>query len=428
MLTRLIILLLLMVVAGFLASFVTTLEGEAIIEMLGYRIEIKTSLLTAILVVLVVLIVAMDRILTFIVTAPMRLRQSLSSKRTEEGIGAVSLGLIATAVGDGVIANKHAKRARRLMGDTTLTKLLDAQIATIKGDTLAASRFFENLSQERATAYLGHAGAMRLKAEAGDDEAALKAGRAAFAINKREANLARALFVLEAKRENWQEAIKALNVVRKLNKDEVSDRVMAVLHLELAHEQKRSMQDGAALRSLEAGLGYSSGLLPAVLSATEIYEAKDKLRKAAPMLEKAFLTEPHPALAEALMRAWSGTDTSNFARLMRLADKGGNMSVALTSAASVGLRLGLWGESRRLLEMIPHSERNANAWFLLAEVARHPPSGESTKDWPERENCLNAAALAPRPPAWSCQECGTTQSEWHSTCPQCESFASLIWR
>ena len=447
MLKRLITVSVLIMLAGLFASFLATQAGNSVIEWLGYKIEIRTSLLITGLACLVLLVLLLDRVLSYFVMLPSRLIGGVRRRRHKEGEHAVALGLVAAAVGDSSEAAKQARRARKLTGPSTLTGLLDAQVATLKGNTEAASRFFESLTDNRATAWLGHAGEMRLKAEAGESVAALEAGRAAFARRRNEPGLARALFVLEAQEGNWQGAIDALEVAMRHAKAGTERReaetAMAVLYHQLAQERYRTAGDGdggdeagngddraLALKDLQKALQHDPGLVPAALRAAELLKEDGKGRKATTLLEKAFLACPHPDLAALLIELWPGNETANLAKLMRLADRGGNSREAIGACADIAARLRLWGEARRLAERIPETERDAGVWSVLAEIGRNSPKGPSreTRDWPVTEDCLNRAAAAPRPAGWACGKCGHLADRWHPHCPDCEGFAALEWQ
>ena len=443
MLKRLILLSALLLAFGYGASFLAGQGGDSTIEWLGFKVEVRTSLLVTSMLCLLFLLMMLDRLLSYLVMLPGRLSQRIRLRRQKEGERAVALGLVAAAIGDGGEAAKQARRAHRLTGASTLTGLLDAQIATLKGDTDAARSFFDSLTDNRATAWLGHAGVMRLKAEAGDDGAALEAGRAAFANRRSEPGLARALFALEVREGNWGKAIDALQVALRHSKSAAERKkaktAMAVLYYQLAQQRlpDGKFEDGMgdladidsteALKNLEKSLKHDPGLVPAALQAGLMLLEGGKKRKATTLLEKAFLESPHPDLAACLIESWPNNETANLARLMRLADKGGNRPEAVSACASIALQLQLWGEAKRLAERVPEGKRDALIWATLAEVGRNPPEGAHS-DWPVVEDCLGRAAAAPRSAGWTCGQCGSLTDLWQPHCPQCEGFATLEWR
>lgn len=435
MLRRLVMLAVLIILAGFLTSFLMRQQGFATMEWLGYRIEIRTSLLVMMGLGLVIAVVMMDRLISFLAGLPFRFSQGLRKRRLDAGQDALALGLVAASVGDRREAARQEKKARKLIGDSTLTNLLTAQVASLDGKTDVASRYFTQLANNRETAYFGQAGLMRLGLESGDDDAALAAGREAFARKKDEPALARALFTLEARRRNWPEAITALAVARKSEHDDIerrhADMAMAVLHYQYAQSQADKGDKSTAIKTMEKGLGFCPGLVPAALSAAALYQQQNSNRKAIPILEKAFLETPHPELASQLMAHGNGDESQRLVRLMQLADKGGNHPDALMITATWAIRLELWGEALRLIRMIDDADRDAGAWSCLAEIARHAPAEKAEgdqADWPDAEECLTRAAAAPRGASWQCRSCGMTAPDWDSECSGCGSFASMVWR
>jgi HemY protein len=433
MLRRLITLALLVIIAGFITSFLVQQKGLAVLEWLGYRVEIRTSLLAAIALALIIAVVMVDRLVGFLAGLPLRLSRGMKKRRSDAGQDALALGLVAASVGDQRAAARQEKKVRKLIGDSTLTNLLAAQVATLDGKTDVAIRYFSQLAKNRETAYFGQAGLMRLGLEIGDDEAALAAGREAFSRKKDAPALARALFTLEVRRQNWPEAIAALTVARKRHHDEVeshhADMAMAVLHLKYAEKQLAEGQKSAALKNLMKGLQFQPGLVPAALLAAQLQREQNSNRKTISTLEKAFLDCPHPDLAAMLMVELGGDEPKRLTRLMQLTDKGGNRPEALVITATWAMRLKLWGEALRLIRMISEEDHDAETWFCLAEIARHAPSEETyTGEWPDAETCLTHAATSPRGPAWHCRSCGMVAPEWEAECPSCKGFAGMIWR
>ncbi len=434
MLRRLVILAILILIAGFLTDFLAQQQGRTVLEWFGWRIEIHTSLLVGATVTVIGVVVMLDRLVGLLAGLPMRVSQRMRKRRNDAGQDALAMGLVAASMGDRRAAARQEKKARKLIGDGTLTNLLAAQVAILDGKTNVASRYFNELADNRETAYFGQAGLMRLGIESGDNDAALIAGRKAFARKRDEPALARALFTLEARRQNWPEAIAALTVARKQRHDKIekrhADMAMAVLHLKYAETQLAEGQKRDALKNLLKGLRFQPGLEPAAVLAAEIYQDQDRNRKAILILEKAFIDYPHPDLAMKLMADLDGDGPDRLSRLMQLAEKGGNTPEALVIAATWAMRLELWGEALRLIKMIDEEDRDAEAWSCLADIARHAPSEkrDAAEEWPDAETCLTHAAGAPRGPAWHCRSCGMPSSLWEVECSSCSSFASMVWR
>ena len=439
MVRRILSLILLVAVVGTVTTFLVRQEGVTAIEWLGWRIEIRTSLVIAAVLGLIWIVVATDRLFGFIVHLPERLTGGIRERRRKQGHQALALGLVAASVGDRKEAQRQSKRASHLVGKDMLTDLLSAQVATLEGDNSAAARYFQQLATTRESAFFGHAGLMRLNAETGDDEKALAAGREAFALNPKAPALAKALFVLEAKHGNWKKAIDALLAARRHGTASSAehdigafnmDHALAALYLEHGREEARHGSVKPALKSLDEALRYQQGLVPAALLKAELLQQQNRGRKAQAALEGAFLASPHPMLARAIMSLQPDNKPKVLARLTSLSGKAGNPPEAVLAAASVALDIELWGEARRLVETIPIDKRDSRAWQILADVASHAPGDLKHDDdpWPERDTCLIQAATAPRPASWTCDGCGGITEDWHSTCPSCSRFASIHWK
>ena len=438
MLKRLITIAFLITIAGFAASFLNKQPGMTTLEWLGWRVEARTSLLVVIAVGIIWLAIMLDRIIGVITGLPGRISGSLNSRRQEQGHQALAIGLVAASAGDGREAMRQSKKAKRLMGEAPLTDLLSAQAASLTGDPDAASRYFETLAEHRETAFFGKAGLMRLEAERGDDNAALAIGREAFALNQKAPGLAKALYALEAQHGHWEKAIDALHAAaRDPDMDSKAvNRGFATLYYKLAEDdQHHDRGDGAVLAHLNKALKYDAGLPPAVLAAATLHHAMGKPRKARNVLQAGFHHTPHPDVAMALFDDLGG-DEAALSKLIKITDQGGNHPDALVDVARLAMGQKLWGEAKRLLDMVPEESRDLKTWQVYADLAEHAPK-KSNKDkdgdaasaeWPQQHYALTMAAKAKRPAAWQCSSCHGVAEDWHAHCPDCGHFATVGWR
>jgi HemY protein len=439
MIRRLITIVLLLVIAGFITSFLQGLVGDTRIEWLGWRVQAPTSLMVVIAVVAVALMVFLAYLISCLVAVPIWISTRFSRRRLQHGNHALALGLVAASTGDGREALRQSKRAQRLLGDDTLTNLLSAQAASLTGDRSAARRFFEALAEDPATAFLGKAGVMRLEAESGNDDAALAAGREAFMLNKKAPSLAKGLFTLEARHGHWQEAIAALKVASQdpeMNKDD-SRAAFATLYYHLAEARFAQDNDAAAaLKELNRALKHDSGFIPAVLAASRHYLALNKLRKNLSVLESGFASNPHPTLAQGLIDGWSATNWGNgvkaLGKLIATTEKHGNHPESLLCTARLAMNMSLWGEALRLINLIPEEKRNTAAWQILADLAEHEhdsgASNTAEKNRYDRMEALTRAATAPRELGWRCSACTAEAAAWQAQCDSCGGFAQINYR
>ena len=433
MLRRLFGLVLVIVITGGIASFLNSQGGNTVIEWIDWRIEARTSLLIAIAGGLMLIVIGFDRLVGMIIGLPDRISGRLAIRRQEQGHHALALGLVAASAGDAREAKRQAKKATRLMGNSTLTDLLAAQAAGLNGDHAAAMAFFEKLSDQRETAFFGKAGLMRLHAEEGRTEEALATGREALYLNQNTPELAKALLALEARNQHWDESLAALKVASRDEKMTTRDvkKLEAVLYLKKAEAQQSGGASNAeVLKTLETGLKADAGFSPAVLAARTLYEDEGKVRKIGPMLERAFAARPHPDLVNALFEKWSDSNSKNIdalAKLIRLIDKHGNDHACLLATSRLAMQTALWGEALRLINLIPSDDRDIMAWQMLADLAEHAPETPHD-DWPDRALSLIKASKAKRPNGWICEACNTAHKDWADTCTSCEGFATIEWQ
>ena len=447
MFKRLVTIAFLLTIAGFAASFLSQQPGMTQLEWLGWRIEARTSLLVVITVGVVWLAIMLDRVIGVITGLPSRISGSIQNRRQRQGHQALAIGLVAASAGDGREALRQSKKAKRLMGAQPLTNLLSAQAASLTGDAEAASQYFESLADQRETAFFGKAGLMRLETERGNNTNALTIGRQAFALNDKAPGLAKALFALEAQHGHWAKAIDALTVAeRDPDMDQAQLKsAFATLYYALAQEeQQKDNGDKAILAQLNKALKYDAGLPPVVLAAAACHDAMGKTRKARTVLQSGFAKTPHPDVATALFQNLGGDETA-LSHLIRVTDQNGNHPDALTEVARLAMALKLWGEAKRLLDMVAEEDRNLKTWQAYADLAEHAPKtknkkGDASSDggsgdgvsktasWPDQNHALTMAAKANRPTAWQCSSCHGVTNEWQTHCPHCGHFASINWR
>ena len=410
-----------MIVAA-VAHFLAIQQGSTQIDWLGWRITAPTSLLVAAMLVVIWAVLILDRLLSFVANIPRRISGGFSSRRGRLGQRALALGMAAAAAGEGREAIKHARKSVHYLGHNVMTDLLMAQASSLSGNSKSAQRYFDALKANTDTAYFGHIGQMRLALEAGDEALALAAGREALKLKPRSASIANAIFVMEAKQGHWAEAEAALRIASKGSMP-VSHQAEAAILLERARSAETPSEKAKILsRALKADAEF----LPAVLAQADLYLEENKTRKATALLERAFLATPHPMLAEKLMLYWSGPPGKKLARLITLTEKGGEQKEALFAAASIAFEQQLWGEAERLAKAISPHDRDARMWQLLADIADHQPAPVD-EDGETSASILRQAALAPRPPGWTCQACHSRLEDYHAICPNCSAFGQMRW-
>ena len=470
MFIRLVWLILLVLVAGALASWLASQPGMLQLEWLGYQLEMRTSLAVALVVVLGLIVIFADRLLRGLLDLPGLLGRNLARRRAAQGHRALALGMIAVSAGEPAEARRQASRAQRLLSAPQLTDLLSAQAANLSGDHRAAGRYFTSLTGNADTAFLGHIGLARLALEDDRSDDALAEAQKALSLRPKSALAARQVMVLQAERGNWDAALPALNVMAlnvptpqmkapntkapntKAGADDEDAQVIArhraALNFLLAREGVPEfmgaestgggfMETGSSgpvhsstvhsstVNQLQTALAAWPAFWPAAILLADIHLAAAAPRKAVKSLEAAFRVMPHAAIATRLQTAWNSNEGNTVARLLKLvAASGDTAHEARSVVAAVALAHGLTGEAGRLIGEIPDAERDAATWRLAAQLAE---SGDNP-DPAAANKALRMAGEAPRPRRWQCTSCQQLHDRWQAHCAGCAGFATLDWR
>ena len=434
MFVRLVGLVILVLLAALLASWLGAQPGMLAFEWLGWQVEMRTSLAVALLVVLALLLLLVDRLFRGLLGLPAWFGRNLTRRRTESGHRALALGLMAVSAGEPDEARRQASRAQRLLAAPQLTDLLSAQAAHLSGDHQAADRYFTSLTRDKDTAFLGHVGLARLALEKDDPDAALAAARTALDIRPKSALAARQVMILEAERGNWAAALPALSVVMAAGDadDEtgmlLSRQKAALSYLEALDDSAgsdTSLRRRARIGKAQDALAVMPGFWPAALLLADLHEQAGSPKKAVKPLETAFRNMPHESLAMRLRTLWGVNEGTAAGRLMRLIpDDGALAAEGRRVVAAVALENGLVGEARRLIDEIDPAMRDAAAWRLVARLAAEGEAPDSAAE----NDALREAGEAPRPRRWQCTSCQLVHEAWQPHCGGCAGFVTLEWR
>ena len=434
MFARLVGLVILVLLAALLASWLGAQPGMLAFEWLGWQVEMRTSLAVALLVVLALLLLFVDRLFRGLLGLPAWFGRNLARRRTESGHRALALGLMAVSAGEPDEARRQASRAQRLLAAPQLTDLLSAQAAHLSGDHQAADRYFTSLTRDKDTAFLGHVGLARLALEKDDPDAALAAARTALDIRPKSALAARQVMILEAERGNWAAALPALSVVMAAG-DADDETGMLLSRQKAALSYLEALDDGAGsdtslrrrarIGKAQDALAVMPGFWPAALLLADLHEQAGSPKKAVKPLETAFRNMPHESLAMRLRILWRVNEGTAAGRLMRLIpDDGALAAEGRRVVAAVALENGFFGEARRLIDEIDPAMRDAAVWRLVARLAAEGEAPDSAAE----NDALREAGEAPRPRRWQCTSCQLVHEAWQPHCGGCAGFVTLEWR
>ncbi|WP_323798290.1 heme biosynthesis protein HemY [Nisaea sp.] len=400
--------------------------GQISIDWLGYHIDTYFGVALLALLACLWLLLVVYRLFRGIVGLPGGFFDRRAERRRDEGVNALSLGMAAIAAGDAEEARKQAKRAEKLLNDPSKTRLLSAQAAALGGDSEAAGRYFDALTESPETRFVGLVGKLRQALDAGDRDEALTLALRARDLRPDSGFVARTLFTLETGAEDWDGAQKTLfdAVRRDLIPEGEAKRYRMAIDMERARLKQEAGDLGGAADFALRALAVEPAFPPAVQVAVEAEQVKGRDKKAQRLLEDAWSAAPHPTFAKLYAGLWPDDDPAQrLKRIQKLTDRLADGLAGRLAVAEAAIAAELWGVARAALEAIPDAERSASVFRLLAYMAQ-----AERGDAAQARGFLERASNAPADPAWTCSDCGATSGSWTVSCGNCGHFATLTWK
>src|SRR3954471_13050992 len=230
-------------VAMLAAVWLAERPGTVTVEWRGWRLDTSAGVLLLGIVVLILLGVALWLIYRWIMGAPGALLEGWGESRRRRGYRELTQGLAAVAAGDGVEAQRHARKAEQLLAEPPLTLLLSAQAAQLNGDRDGANRAFKAMLDDEEMAFVGLRGLIAQSLRDGNQQQALDYARRAFALRPQTPWVVHSLFDMEAQTGEWKAAQETLEsgVRRKVVS---SDRARVLRALLLIERSSACENDG----------------------------------------------------------------------------------------------------------------------------------------------------------------------------------------
>jgi HemY protein len=413
------------VLAGLLVAATVWLAdrpGSVTLRWEGWRVDTTVPVLVLAVLALIAVVNTLFRLAGAVVAGPGRFLAGRRVRRTEAGFRALSDGMAALAAGNSREARKLAKRADRLLADSSLTALLSAQVA----GGPEAERHYQRLAERPETAVLGLKGLTDIAMKQGERAKALEFAARAWSLGGTVDGLAATLFDLQAGAGQWTEAEATLAEAKRRKLLSGADLLhrQALVALERAIQAERDGKGAAALEFALAAHRADPILVPAAVKAAAALHRAGKTRKAESVLAATWEAQPHPDLIEAaLALAPMEPALDKVKRVEKLVRLAPDSACGHAALAEVALAAKLWGQARTHLEKAAELRPSAGLYILLARLEREEKGDENAaRDW------LMKAAGAAAEPAWTCQACAKPADSWSALCPTCGAVDSLAWR
>lgn len=422
------ILVVLLLVAG--AVFVADRPGSVSIVWEAWRLDTSVAVLALGTVFVALAVGWLYVMLRKIFHAPRNFIHARRERKRRDGYRALTHGLAAVAAGDAIEAQRHARRAEKLLAtEKPLTLLLSAQAAQLAGDEDGAEHHFAAMLNEPETVFLGLRGLIARALKKGDEVKALGLIERARKLKPRTPWVLRGQYELLARAMRWDEA--DIFLAEAIRTKAVTAEEGRHHRAALLYERGRSAQQrGRARDALDLAArahALDPGFAPATAWYAELLEAAGKHRRARKTIESAWRLAPHPDLARAYGALYAGeSDLARVKRFERLAEIHPGHVESHVARGQASLKARLWGEARRHLQAAGSSgdAPPPRICRLMAEIEEMQNNDlAASRKWLERA----ANSTAPDP-AYACNACGAQTPGWSPLCPHCRRFDALVWR
>ncbi|HKS87381.1 MAG TPA: heme biosynthesis HemY N-terminal domain-containing protein [Pseudolabrys sp.] len=417
--TRIILFLVSVALIAWGVAWFADRPGDVAVTWMGYRIE--TSVMTAALAVIVLVIVLMGlwSILRAILHSPEQVSLFFRHRRAVKGYLAISRGLIAVGAGDLRTARRSADDAARLSPGDPLALLLTAQSAQMMGDRVAAEHAFRDMTARDDTRLLGLRGLYIEAQRHGDFAAARLAAEEAIKVQPGVSWAGQAVLDYRCNALDWEGALNALEQMKSALDKSDYRRKRAVLLTARAQALADIDRDTSRMLVIEA-VKLAPDLVPAAsLAGRQLAEAGET-RKARKILESAWSVNPHPDIAESYAELRLGDSArERLARMQKLAGKVPGQLEGALAVARAALDAREFATARAVLA--PHlSAPTRRVATLMADIeeTEHGDRGR-VREW------MTRAMRASGDPVWTAD--GVVSDRWLPVSPN-GRLDGFVWK
>ncbi|MBU6445175.1 MAG: tetratricopeptide repeat protein [Alphaproteobacteria bacterium] len=421
---RLFAILAVAVAVAVAVAWIANRQGMLVYTIDGYEVSTSAGGAIGIAILFAATVGLLTRFWTALIAGPDALGGWFRLRRARRGQDALSRGLVAAAAGDALEAQRQARKAHGLLGQSPLGLLLTAQAAQLEGDGVGQRTAYRAMLNHPETEFLGLRGLFMDAMRREDSDEAMKLAERAHTLKPKAAWAVNALFDLKSARGDWTEAKVVLDDAARarLIDADVAKRRRAVLLAAEALDVEGADGERALKLALQA-LDLSPGLAPAAVLAARKLARDGRAWRAQDIIEAAWSQSPHPDLAAAYAAIRTKETAEERAqRLTGLAHLKRDHFESRLLEAEENVNLANWGEARRVLAPLAQGFASARVCALMAEIEqglRHDAAAAHA--WLER------AVRAPRDAEWRCEACGWSSPQWRAVCGRCAAFDTLSW-
>ena len=287
----------LILLVGF-AVWLSDNPGQIEINWLDYEIETHFSVFLIVIAFIFFGLWFIYYILNMILSTPKTFLDRRKNRRQSEGYKALTLGMAAVAAGDKDEAIRMSRKANKLIKDPSVTRLLSAQTATLNGDEAAAVNYFNALSEDHETEFVGLLGLMRQAMVNQDPTRLLELTKKAHKKRPESVFVCETLFSLQTKAADWENAQNTLTdaVRRKVKTEIVATGPRVTIYTARALVFKNNDMVLEATQYADKALNDNKNFIPAAILRATLIKKPLKERKVVRVLEEIISSNPHREL------------------------------------------------------------------------------------------------------------------------------------
>lgn len=356
---------------------------------------------------------------------PERWKLHRKLQKMRRGQDQLAKGLIAIAGGNVFEAGRLSVAARKSLGPTVATQLLQAQSAQLAGDHRTAREIFRSLAGHSDSAVLGYRGLIS-DAKRAQDWAEVEQLIEKLRSTKADAPWLHLIeFELLARRHEWDNALSALNKAAQahLIDPQRAKQMRAALLVASAQTAAKVRQSDKALALAEQAVKLAPDWTPAILALAQQQLHAGQRRAAQRTIERNWNHLPQTELATLYRETFSNA-LEAYKQMEKLCRDNIDAPQSRLALAETALAADIWGETRRhLIALVSRGQATQNVYRMLARLERRESGDEQAAlQW------MTKAADAAANPVWLCTSCGGSQENWLAVCTHCGSFDSLQWQ
>jgi HemY protein len=395
---RLILMLLVLIAAAGGFVWLALQPGEIAYRGGAVDVTMKPAAAAAIAVAAAVALMTVLWVLGWLWSLPGRMARASAEASTRKGLEAMGQALAAAEAGEPAEAQRTSQKALGYLGDRPAARLLAAVAAGRSGDSRTAERLFGELTETTGYEVAARRGLAELQLARGNRSAALTQAEAALLVSKKSQWPGEFLFRQRIEQGEWTEALAALDLIEK--RGGVDGRILkrrrAAVLTAAAHRAEQQAERSAALEMALQATKLAPGFAPGVVMAARLSHVAGKDWQAAALIETAWESSPHPALALAyrdLKPDVSREEQSRWVKGLVARNKDHRESRLLQ--AQVALDCREVHEAIGHLDAVIAHQPSARAFSLRAAAARAGGDASGATRY------LEQASAAPRDPDWS---------------------------